>query len=186
MRQEKFYHFVGIGNLDNDNKRTLVYSPKDRKLYIASTEWKLEKKSQASLTSLGLVITTVLYTSLRDKTTSGLTLFLLSLGIGLLFGYLVARILLSVPITIEDFDRSTLDLAPFLLEQKKLIKKIWGAMYILIGLTLISVTIYFFVQTSLSIVQSSILAFTLLLLYFTGLHRRGRIIDRLLIEEEGR
>lgn len=178
MRQEKFYRFIGIGNLDKGNKRTLVYSPKEEKLYIATTKLKVPVLP----TSLGVFASIALYTYLGDKTTSGLSPLLLSLGFGLAIGGLVALSFLAITVQIHDFDESTLDLPSFLIEQMKLIKQLWRVLSFLLILTLLTATIYLLTDEVVFLVGAGMIAFTLSLLYFTGLHGRKRVIDKLLVE----
>lgn len=94
----------------------------------------------------------------------------------------MARIFLSVRVTIDTFDPSSLNLTDFLLEQKKAVKKLWGIFGFLLGLTVLTAIIYWFTHNSVFLVSSALGAFTLPLVYFPGLHRRSRVIDRLFTE----
>lgn len=178
MKQEKFYHYVGIGNLDKDNKTTLVYYPNNNTLYVATTDVKAPNIS----TSVGVIITAVLYSYFKDKVITGGYPLVFSLGLGLIIGYLTIRSFLSMPVTLHQFDKSEFDLVEFLLNQKKAMKKLWNTLAFLLILTLISSFVYWFTNESVFLIGSGIGAFTLPLIYISGLHRRGRVVEKLLKE----
>lgn len=179
VKQDKFYNYVGLGHLDSENKQTLVYDPKTHALFVASTDVKFSLSSVVYMGGL----TTFLYLLLRQIEVEGVSNLILGWLIAIIIGTVLARIVQSIPIRLESFQKDTMDFNYFLIDQLKLVNKLKRVIWVLTGIAICFALFYLANGGLVFIVSSSILVATVLLIYRIGISKRSAILKQLLRDE---
>ena len=176
MRIEKFNKYIGLGNLDDAATKTLVYSPVENELYVA------HKVKDFPMISTGLAggLTTISYVMIRNITIKGILPLLLSWLLSLTLGYIMARILRSVKVRIEEIEEVKLDLGTFLYQKLEEVSKLWKIILFLFFLSIIFAIYYLYMDRFVMLISSILLTFVATVIYFIGVHRRKAIIIKLL------
>ncbi|HFU4501668.1 TPA: hypothetical protein ACGPA6_001526 [Streptococcus suis] len=172
MREDKFNKYIGLGNIDSEATKTLVYSLKENKLYVT------HKTKDFPILSTGLfgALTTLSYVAIRNITVTGFIPVVLSWLLASVLGFLIALVLQSVKVNIEKFEAIDFEVKEFLLHKLDEVNKLWKLLFILFSLAVVFALYYLYSNSFALLIGSMLTIFVVSLVYFTGIYRRKKTI----------
>lgn len=173
----KYHDYIGLGKLPNEENKSLIYDPTSQKIYIGVQITKLP--TGKLLVPMGSMAT-FLYIMVRKVTLDGYMPLILSLVLSYVLGFLVQWYVMDVQLELSEIDITSQEMLDFLEAQMINVKKLNHSIYFLLGFTLFFSISYIFSKSLVDLIGSFCIFFCVPLFYFSGIHKRYKVLKDLL------